>query len=58
MVFQASLGKTQVLITKITKAKHAGGEAVEYLPSKCKVLSSNTSSAPILRKNIQQSKEF
>jgi hypothetical protein len=40
---QASLGKKRDLISKITRGKRAGGmtQAVEYLPSKYKALSSN-----------------
>jgi hypothetical protein len=40
---QTSLGKKRDPISKITRAKRAGGVAqvVEPLPSKCKALSSN-----------------
>jgi hypothetical protein len=44
---QARLGKKQHLISRITRAKSAGGmaQAVEYLPSKYKVLTSKPSTA-------------
>jgi hypothetical protein len=44
-VAQDSLGKKQDPISKITRAKMAGGiaQAVEYLPSKWKVLNLNPS---------------
>jgi hypothetical protein len=43
--FQASLGKNQDPISKITRAKSAGGitQAVQHLPKKCEALSSNPS---------------
>jgi hypothetical protein len=51
-IIQASLGKMQDTIPKITRAKMARGmaEAVEYLPCKCEVLSSNSSPA---KKNLK-----
>jgi hypothetical protein len=41
-MIQAELGQKQGPISKITKAKRAGGvaQAAEQLPSKCKALSS------------------
>jgi hypothetical protein len=41
------LGKKQDPISKISRAKNAGGvtQAVEHLPSKCKVLSSYLNTA-------------
>jgi hypothetical protein len=44
-VVQASLGKKGDPVSKITRVKRAGGMAkvVEYLSSKCEVLSSNPS---------------
>jgi hypothetical protein len=46
-VVQASLGKKQDPISKITRANRAGGVAQveEHLPSKSEALSSNTSTA-------------
>jgi hypothetical protein len=45
MVVQGSLGKKRDPISKVTKAKRAGGAAqeVECLPSMCEALSSNRS---------------
>jgi hypothetical protein len=51
-VAQANLGKKQESISKIAKAKRAGGlaQAVKYQPSKYKALSSNSSIAKIKKK--------
>jgi hypothetical protein len=52
---QVSLGKKQDPISKITRAKKAGGvaQAVEHLPSKCKTLSSKPSIAKTFFFNLR-----
>jgi hypothetical protein len=58
MKIQAGLDKRQDLISKITRAKRARGEAkvVQLLTSKHKALNSNPATAKTKQKNISERK--
>jgi hypothetical protein len=58
IMVQTSLGKKRDPISKITRAKRAGGVAqvVEPLPSKCKALSSNPKTKKKKKKKKKEKK--